>query len=100
MFLACKDDKEADNISQILLDKRLIACSKKLPIKSSYLWKSAKESAAEVLVLFETIEENFKNIQSLVRIHHSYETFVLYSNPVTQTTHVMENCLHEELKNQ
>ena len=62
LFLSCKNIKEADKISGQLLKEKLIVCAKKIPINSSYLWKSKIESAQEVLLIMDSIEENFEKI--------------------------------------
>lgn len=97
-FLTCGDDKEADKISQVLLDKRLIACAKKLPVSSSFWWKGKTDNAKEVLVLLESVEKNFKKVEEEVRKLHSYETFVLFSMPIGQTTKDVESWLGKELE--
>ncbi|MEK7559659.1 MAG: divalent-cation tolerance protein CutA [Patescibacteria group bacterium] len=97
-LLTCADDKEADKISKVLLEKKLIACAKKLPVNSSFWWKGNIDKANEVLVLFESIEENFKKVEEEIRKIHSYETFVLFSLPVSQTTKAVEDWLKKELK--
>lgn len=97
-LLTCVDDKEADKISQVLLKKKLIACAKKLPINSSFWWKGKIDNAKEVLMLLESAEENFKKVEEEVRKLHSYETFVLLSLPVGQTTKDVEDWLQKELR--
>lgn len=97
-FLTCADDAEADRISKVLLKKRLIACAKKLPVFSSFLWKEKIDNAEEVLLMLESVEENFNKIHGEVKKLHSYETFVLFSLPVGQTTKGVEIWLKKELK--
>lgn len=96
--LTCANDDEADKISAILLDKKLIACSKKLMIKSSFWWKGKKDKADEVLVMLETVKDKFKNIEKVVKEHHSYETPMIFSISISQTTEEVEKWLTEELK--
>lgn len=97
-LLTCADDKEADKISRVLLEKRLIACAKKLPVSSSFWWKGKIDKSNETIVLLESVEENFKKVEKEVRKLHSYETFVLFSLPIGQTTNDVENWLKKELK--
>lgn len=86
LFLTCANDKEADKITTSLLNKKLIACAKKLPVSSSFLWKGKKESDKEVLIIMESIEKKFDEIGKEVRKLHSYETFVLLSMPVSKSS--------------
>lgn len=96
--LTCGSQKEADVISKALLEKRLIACAKTLSVSSNFWWKSKLDSAEEVLLQMESVEENFEKTNKEVKKLHSYETFVLYSLPVNQTTKDVEEWLKKELK--
>jgi periplasmic divalent cation tolerance protein len=86
VYLTCADNTEADKISNVLLDKKLIACAKKFPVNSKFWWKGEKDNANEVLVLLETVEEKFDKIEKEVKELHSYETPMLFSMQVSQTT--------------
>jgi periplasmic divalent cation tolerance protein len=97
-YLTCASEEEADEISQVLLDKRLVACAKKFPIASTFHWKGKIEEDEEVLVLFESAEENFEKADAEIKKLHSYETYIFYSVPVSQMSKGMEKWLEEELK--
>ncbi len=97
LFLTCKDSKEAEKISKILLEKKLILCAKMTPVSSSFLWKSKIESSKEMLVIMDSVVENFEKINIEIRKLHSYKTFVLTSILVNQTTHEVEDWVKKEL---
>jgi periplasmic divalent cation tolerance protein len=97
LYLTCAGNQEADKIIKALLNKKLIACAKKSSISSSYLWKGKTESSEEILVLMESVEENFDKVNEEVKKLHSYETFVLYSVPV-KTTPEVEKWIKEEME--
>lgn len=97
LLLTCANDKEADKITKALLEKRLIVCSKKTPTSSMFLWKGKINSSKEVLLIMDSIEENFNKIKTEVRKLHSYKTFVLTSLPVSQTTKEVKNWAKKEL---
>ncbi len=97
-LLTCADEKEADKISKVLLEKRLVACAKKFPVSSSFWWKGKIDKSDEIVLLLESIETNFKKVEKEVRKLHSYETFVLFSLPVGKTTNDVTNWLKKELK--
>ena len=99
-YLTCSNNEEADKISKILLEKRLVACIKKLPIESSFWWKGNIDKANEVLLMLESVEENFEKINTEVKKLSSYETYILFCVPVTKTTKEVERWLKEELKNE
>lgn len=98
VFLTCKDNEEADKISTVLLDKKLVACAKKSPIDSKFWWEGKKDSASEVMVMFETLEDKFTNITKEVKVLHGYKTPMLFSIPVLQTTNDVKKWLKEELE--
>lgn len=95
LYLTCANDKEADKIAQVLLEKKLVFCVKKCPVSSSFLWKGKINSANEVLLIMDSLEDNFENVNKEVSKLHSYKTFVLTSTPVTQTTEAVKKWIEE-----
>ena len=97
LLLSCNNEQEADIIIKNLLTKKLIICANKLPIESSFLWKGGIDSAREILLLLESMEEKFSEIEKEVSDLHASETFVLFSLPVMQTTQKVKDWITEEL---
>lgn len=97
LFLTCANEKEANKIFQVLLEKHLVVCIKKIPTSSSYLYKGKIESATEILLIMDTIEENFTEIESEIKKLHSYKTFVLISLPIHKTTNPVLQWVKEEI---
>ncbi|MCJ7740853.1 divalent-cation tolerance protein CutA [Candidatus Microgenomates bacterium] len=97
LFLTCGNDKEAEKIAKTLLAKKLVVCTKRFPVTSSYLWKGKIASGNEILLIMESTEENFPKIEKEVAKIHSYETFVLLSSLVTKTTKKVEGWIKQEL---
>ena len=97
-YLTCANEVEAEKISNELLDKKLIACAKKVSIESSFWWDGKKDKSEEILVMFETTEDKFENIEKEVEALHSYETPMLFALPVLKTTKSVEKWLDEVLK--
>lgn len=93
LFLSCKDIEEAEKILHRLLEKKLIACAKKISIGSSYLWKSKIESTQEVLLIMDSIEENFEKIDKEVKKLHSYKTYTLLLTQVEKINQKASNWL-------
>lgn len=83
LYLTCANDLEADKIVDILLEKKLIVCAKKLTVQTKNYWKGKIESAREVLLIMDSSEELFSKVEGEVRELHSYDTFNLMSSPVT-----------------
>ena len=99
LYLVCSSEEEAGKIAEILLNKRLVACAKKLPVKSVFRWKGELNRAAEVVLLLETEDKFFDAIESEVRKLHSHKTFILASIPVGKTSEGVTEWLKEELAN-
>ncbi|MDO9028149.1 MAG: divalent cation tolerance protein CutA [Candidatus Roizmanbacteria bacterium] len=85
LFLSCKNIKEADKISDKLLREKLIVCAKKISINSSYLWKNKIESAKEVLLIIDSVEENYEKINQEIKKLHSYKTYTLFMTNINKT---------------
>ena len=98
VWLSCADGAEADKIAKVLLEKRLVACVKKLPINSTFHWKGNVENSDEILLLMDSREDLFEEIESEVTKLHSYETFVLQSAPITNVSQKAEVWLIDSLQ--
>ncbi|MBI3620441.1 divalent-cation tolerance protein CutA [Candidatus Roizmanbacteria bacterium] len=96
LFLTCANDKEAEKISKSLLEKRLVFCIKKSSVFSSFLWKGKIDQASEVLLIMDSLEGNFEKVENEVARLHSYETFVLLSTSVSQTTTGVKDWIKNE----
>jgi periplasmic divalent cation tolerance protein len=77
LFLTCANQSEADAITKVLLEKRLVACIKQVSVTSQFLWHNAIDSAHEILLIMETIATYFDTIEQEIKKVHSYKTFVL-----------------------
>lgn len=97
LYLVCPNEEEAGRITEILFEKKLIACAKKLPVKSAFKWKGELNKADEIVLLLETEDSFFDTIESEVRKIHSHKTFILASIPVGQTSEGVTEWLKEEL---
>lgn len=98
LLLTCANRKEADKIIKSLLEKRLVVCAKRTPVSSSFLWKGKIKSGKEVMVVAESLESKFADIEKEVRQLHSYETFVLVSLPVDKASSGVFDWIKKELK--
>lgn len=97
LYLVCSNEAEAERISDALLDKHLIACAKKLPVKSAFRWKGKLHKADEIVLLLETEDKFFNTIEDEVRKLHSHKTFILASIPVGKTSKGVSEWLKGEL---
>ncbi|OGK11261.1 hypothetical protein A2954_06060 [Candidatus Roizmanbacteria bacterium RIFCSPLOWO2_01_FULL_37_12] len=98
LFLTCANLEEAEKISQALLKKKLVVCIKKTNVLSSFLWEGKLDKSEEVLLIMDSIEEKFAEIEKEVRKIHSYETFVLVANPVINSSKGVKEWIKKEIK--
>lgn len=98
LWLSCADKAEADKIAQVLLDKKLIACAKQLPVRSSFSWEGETSRSEEVWMSMESREDLFDEIEAEVAKLHSYQTFVLTANPITKISKEAEAWMKKSLK--
>jgi len=98
LWLTSKDQAEADSIAKVLLEKRLVACAKKLPVSSDFVWKGQVDYSSEILLVMDSREDLFDEIEAEVKELHSYETFVLQAVPFTKISKDAEAWLEGALK--
>lgn len=114
LWLTCANKKEAAAITRSLLVKHLVACVRQLPVSSAYWWKgeaqyksakssvdSAKEGkiehANEVLLLMESREDLFDEVEREVTKLHSYDSFALEATTVSRISKKAAVWLKDEL---
>ena len=97
LFLTCADQAEADKIAGKLLDDKLAACVKQAAITSDYLWKGKPQHGREVLLIIDSAEDKFDQIEAAVKSVHSYDTFVLTAYPVFKASAGVEEWVKREL---
>lgn len=83
LFLTCSSWQEAQNITDALLEKKLVACVEQMEIRSKNWWEGATEDTKEIKLSMLSIAEHYAPIEALIAKFHSYETFVLKQIPVT-----------------
>ena len=98
LWLTCKDRTEASKIAKALLDKKLVACAKQIKTNSQFHWQGKIQSENEVLLLMESHEDLFEEIEKEVAKLHSYDTFVLTASPTTQVSEKAKDWLNENLQ--
>ncbi len=87
LVLTCASWQEAQRIADHLLNRRLIACAKFLPIQCKNWWEGELSSAKEVMVMMESVSHYFSDIEAEIATLHSYQTFVLKSLPIHEVSH-------------
>ena len=98
LYLTCADDNEANKISKVLLKKKLIVCAKKVSVSSSFFWEARVNQAQEVVLLLETEERLFAEIEQEIKKLHSHKVFVLFSIPITKAAKGIKEWMREGLR--
>ncbi|MDF1520179.1 MAG: divalent-cation tolerance protein CutA [Brevefilum sp.] len=74
--------EEANHLSELLVHEKLAACVQRFPITSTYTWEGKLTRDSEWLLLIKTRSEKFKEIESLILTHHSYNVPEIIQLPV------------------
>lgn len=98
LYLTCANEAEAAKISQALLKKRLVVCVKKMPINSDFLWQGKIDHGSEILLIMDSKEELFSQVEQEVKRLHSYDTPNLVSVLVAQSSAGVAEWMEKELK--
>lgn len=96
-YLSCETGEES-KIANHLLKQHLVACAKFVPIASLYWWNGEIEHANETMIIFESAEDLFREIEVEIKKVHSYDTFVLTRVPMTNINEDAVRWLEENLK--
>lgn len=96
IYSTFKNKKEAEQIGEGLVRKRLAACCNLFPIESIYFWPaSAKASTGkqkkiikdrEFAMFIKTKKENFKKVEKFILKNHSYQTPCILEIPIDRVT--------------
>lgn len=100
LFLTCTHSAEATTIAKSLLQSKLVACAKQMSVGSDFLWHGTVDHNDEVLLIMESREDLFDEIETIVAQFHSYDTFVLEMLPVTKVSKKASEWMSNSLKNQ
>lgn len=100
LFLTCACQNEADKIASALLEKRLVTCVKMMPSVTMFHWQGSVETAQEIILMMDSEENRYDEIEHEVRKIHSYTTFVLTAVEVKRFSSGVSDWMVESLQNQ
>jgi uncharacterized protein involved in tolerance to divalent cations len=73
-YIPCKNKREAEEIANVLVGKRMIACANIIPsISSCYKWKGKTCNETETLLLIKTVTSKKTIVSNEVKKLHSYK---------------------------
>jgi periplasmic divalent cation tolerance protein len=83
VFITVDSEDQAKRISDVLLQKKLIACVNIVrDIRSFFWWKGQVDSCSELLMIMKSRGELLDNIVDEVRRHHNYEVPEIVAMPI------------------
>lgn len=72
-YIPCPSESVASDLSNALLDQRLIACSNVISGKSIYTWEEKLNEDSEVFLLAKTLHENENKLEAFINASHPYD---------------------------
>ena len=81
--IACEGEAAAVRLAAALVEQRLAACAQCWPMRSTYRWQGAVESADEFMLMAKTTMAMLPEVEALVRSRHSYEVPEIIAAPVS-----------------
>lgn len=88
--------EEANKVSDILLEKRLVSCCQFINISSKYHWKGKIEEAEEILLQMKSKKTLYKEIEDEILKIHSYETPQIVAYDIVEGSKKYLNWIEEE----
>ncbi len=83
IFITCATKKEAREISERLVQSRLVACVNIIDrIESIFWWKENIDSSREVLLIAKSKRSLINEIVSQVKLMHSYQVPEIIAVPI------------------
>jgi periplasmic divalent cation tolerance protein len=74
--------KQAEELSDKILKRKLASCVSIFPITSKYWWKGEIERAEEILLLIKTHQELVQELLNFLKVEHPYEVPEILVIPV------------------
>lgn len=74
IYCTCPNRETAENLSALLLEKRLVACLNIVPhLSSHYIWQGKITKGEELLLIIKTKTSKLTQVEGLILEVHPYE---------------------------
>jgi len=83
ILVTCKNNSEAERISEHLIQEHLAACTNIIPkIQSVFHWQGAIEHEEEALMIIKSQRQHLNRIAENIKHEHSYDTPEIIALPI------------------
>jgi len=91
--------ESAAGMAEKLVREKLVACAQVCgSVQSFYIWKGARETSKETLLLVKTALPLFERVESAVRSEHPYECPQIVALPIIAANEDYLNWLKEQIQ--
>ena len=99
MMTTTSEKKDAENIAQTLLSKKLAGCVQIIgSISSHYYWENELCQDEEWICLIKSSQTHYKTLENTIQEIHPYEVPEIISLPIEQGSQGYLNWLNQQLK--
>ena len=82
IYVTTSTEKEAEQISEQLITRHLVACANYFPIRSMYYWKGTLEKVEEHGLILKTQASMVDEVVAEINNLHSYEVPCIVTYPI------------------
>ena len=86
ILITCGSDDEPHTIAAALVERRVAACVKAMPIRSVYRWDGELQDDREVLLIATTTADRYDDAVATTTELHSYEVPAVTAVPIIAGT--------------
>lgn len=97
LYVTCDNTVSASDIVNALLNQRLVACVKQMPVSANYWNEGKTEQSSEVMLIMESALDLFDQVEQTVGKLHTYKTFVLEAVLIARVSKLAAKWLNENL---
>jgi periplasmic divalent cation tolerance protein len=85
VFITASNQKEAEKIAHILVEKKLAACVNIIPrLTSIYRWQAKIERSEESLLIVKTVQSFWPRLANEIKRNHSYDVPEIIALPIVK----------------
>jgi periplasmic divalent cation tolerance protein len=94
-----EEKQQAEKLTEILLQERLIACGQiSGPVTSSYWWQGDLTTSTEYILTMKTASVYYERLEKTIRANHPYEVPEIAVIPITHLSDDYQAWMQQELQ--